>query len=133
MSISRRNFLFSGAAVAVLPALAGCATTGSGTWGLDPRIIDLIQKGVAFAAQYIPTVESIAATAASLFGPAYVAVVQAGSAALNQIIQVLTAAVSNLTPAARRSMRKRLRASSPSSPVFIGTTITGVNVTGYRI
>jgi hypothetical protein len=128
MSINRRSLITS---IAVLP-LAGCVTNSSGVWGLDPRIIDLIQKGVAFAAQYIPTVESIAATAASLFGPAYVAVVQAGSAALNQIIQVLTTAVSNLTPMARRIMRRQLKGSSPSSPVFIGTTITGVTVTGYR-
>jgi hypothetical protein len=127
--LSRRTLLLG---AAVLP-LAGCVTGPSGTWGLNPAIVDFVQKAVAAAAQYIPTVESIAATAASLFGPAYVAIVQAGSAALNQVIAILANVVHSLPPASRKAMRKRLRASSPSSPIVIGTTTNGVTVTGYRL
>ncbi len=57
-----------------------------------------IQQAVATAAAYIPTIESIAATAASLFGPGYTAIVTAGSALFNQIVATLTNIVNNLAP-----------------------------------
>lgn len=132
--LMNRRALFMAGAGAIALVLPGCATNPTtGVWGLSPSVLDAIQKGVAFAAQYIPTVESIAATAASLFGPTYAAIVQAGSAALNQIIAALVAAVSRLSVMAKRRLRTRLRASSPSAPVFIGTTNSGVNIVGYRI
>lgn len=133
MLMSRRQVLLSGAGSGAL-ALTGCVTNPTtGVWGLDPAVLDSIQKAVAAAVQYIPTVESIAATAAGLFGPTYVAIVQAGSAALNQVIAALVAAVQSLPSGAKLSLRRRLRASSPSAPVFIGVTPNGVNIVGYRV
>jgi len=137
MQLTRRSLLSSAAPVIALAA-AGCATTtnpttGVVTIGLSPAVTDFIQSAVAAAAQYIPTVESIAATAAGLFGPAYSAIVEAGSAALNTVIAALTAAANTLAPAAGARMRARLRASAPSAPVTIGTTPSGVVVMGYRV
>jgi putative transposase len=45
----------------------------------------------------------------------------------------LVAAVQTLPLSARRKLRARLRASSPSAPTFIGPTPGGVNVFGYRV
>ena len=77
--------------------------------------------------------ESIAATAAGLFGPTYSSIVQAGSSALNAVVAALVGVVAALPPAASARMRARLRASAPSSPVVIGTTAGGVTVLGYRV
>lgn len=126
--ITRRSFLTSTAVVGAV-AVAGCATTGSTTWA---TIVSQIQSAVATAAQYIPTIESIAATAASLFGPQYTAIVQFGSAAFNQIVSVLTNIINTAPPAAAARRMARLSASSPQNPVVIGVTSTGVTVTGWR-
>lgn len=125
---NRRSLLIGSVAVAALP-LANCATTGL----LNPSVVEFIKNAVATAAKYIPTVESIAATAASLFGPAYVAVVQIGSAALDQVIATLVNVVNSLPLSAKRNMRASLRGSSPMAPVVIGRTPSGVTVTGYRL
>lgn len=90
-----RTVLLGGAAA----ALAACAsttnpTTGVVTYGLDPAVIAAITSVVQAVANYAPTVESIAATAAGLFGPGYAAIVTAGSAAVNAVIAALT----NLLP-----------------------------------
>ena len=139
--LSRRSMLSTSAigAVAGALALAGCAettnpTTGAISFQLSPAIADFIQSAVAAAAKYIPTIESIAATAASLFGPVYGAIVTAGSAALNQIVAVLTNVATQLSPPAAAAMRARLRAATgPSAAVLIGITSANVAVQGYRV
>jgi hypothetical protein len=136
--LTRRSLLSSVAAGSATLALAGCATstnptTGAVTVGLSPAVADFIQSAVAAAAKYIPTIESIAATAASLFGPAFGTAVQIGTAALNQVIAVLTNVVTSLVPAASARLKGRLRGSSAITPVTIGTTPAGVVVQGYHI
>ena len=136
---TRRFFLFNTVAGGAL-ALAGCATmtnptTGVVTIGLSPSILDAIQGAVAFAAKYIPTVESIISLAAGLFGPGYAALVQAGTVAFNTIVSTLEGVVTNLPVAARARLAGRLAASSPYSPVPIGAIKTSrgtVAIKGYR-
>ena len=125
MQLSRRTLLTSVAPGAVI-ALAGCTAAQQAQWA---TIVGQIQTAVAAAAKYIPSVESIAAEAAALFGPQYTLLVTAGSAALNQIIQVLVNVAGALTPASK--MRARLRAASPSVPAVVGTTPQGVVITGW--
>lgn len=137
MTLSRRNLLMNaplvGAAIGGL-ALGGCSTTQiaafESTW---TQVVDTVQADVAAAAKFVPTVESIAATAASLFGPQWQGAVTAGTAVVNAIVTAITAAVTTLTPPASAALRARLRASSVSSPVAIGTTPQGVPVRGYRV
>ena len=125
MQLSRRTLLTSVAPGAVI-ALAGCTAAQQAQWA---TIVGQIQTAVAAAAKYIPSVESIAAEAAALFGPQYTLLVTAGSAALNQIIQVLVNVAGALTPPSK--MRARLRAASPSVPAVVGTTPQGVVITGW--
>lgn len=129
-----RRTLLSGAAVLVMGAsVAACSTaqiqSAETEWA---AIAGKIQSAVAAGAAYIPTIESIAATAASLFGPAYVALVQVGSAAFNQIVTVLENVVTNLTPPALASVRRKLATSSRSLPVAVGVTPGGVTVIGWK-
>lgn len=131
--ISRRSFLTTAAVGATGLALASCTTaqiaTAQAEWA---TIVGQIQSAVATAAQYVPTVESIAETAAGLFGPTYEAIVTTGVAAFNQIVATLTNVVTNLSPPASARLHARLRASSPSLPVTIGTTSTGIVVHGWK-
>lgn len=130
---SRRKFLATAAVLAGGLALAACSSDqiaqAEAEWA---SIAGDIQSAVAVAASYIPTIESIAATAASLFGPAYVTLVQVGSAAFNQVVTVLENIVANLTPPAAASLRRRLVASSPSVPVAVGVTQLGIQVNGWK-
>jgi len=112
-------------------SLAGCATNPTtGAIGLSAGISDFIQAAVAAAAKYVPTVESIVATAASLFGAQYSAIVQIGTAAINSLISTLVSIVGTLPSATLRAM---LAGSSPLAPVVIGTTSGGIVVTGFRV
>ena len=136
--ITKRKMLASAAVFAAAASLGACAyttnpSTGVSSITLSPSVNDFIQSAVAAAAQYIPTIESIAATAAGLFGPTYAAIVQAGSSALNAVVAALVGVVAALPPAASTALRQRLRASSPRSPVVIGTTSGGITVVGYRV
>ena len=132
-NLSRRTLLSGIALGGVGLAVAGCSTTAltnaEAQWA---SVVSAIQQDVAQAATYIPTIESIAATAAGLFGPQYAALVSIGSAAFNQIVATLTNVVANLTPPAAHALGARLRASSPSVPVTIGVTSTGVTVHGWK-
>lgn len=133
MNLSRRTLLTSVAPGAAL-AVAGCSTAQVAQYQAEwATIVGQIQAGVAKVASYIPTVETIAAEAAALFGPQYTAIVTAGSAALNQIIAVLINVANNLTPPAASKMRARLRSSSPGAPITIGTSPQGVVVTGFKV
>lgn len=137
MNLSRREALMGGVtALAGAGALtvAGCATTtnpttGVTTFGLDPTVIAFIQDAVNIAAKYIPAVESIAATAASLFGPAYAAAVTAGSAAVNTLIATLENLVPSL-PVGKAKVAAKFRAASKPllGGTFVGYTKNGVPV-----
>jgi hypothetical protein len=132
--LSRRSLLISAAPAAAALALAGCTTAQVQQFETQwSTIVGEIQTAVAAAAKYVPTVESIAETAASLFGPEYVTAVTAGSAAFNAIVATLVNVVNNLTPPASARLHARLRASSPSAAVLIGTTPQGVTVTGFKV
>ena len=114
-------------------AVAGCTTNATtGQLELDPAVVDAVQSAVANIAKYIPTVESIITTAATLF-PAYGTVVQIGTAAFNTLVQALTSIVTGLTQAQSARLAARLRASSSAAPVVVGTTAGGVVITGYRL
>ena len=139
-AISRRHFIKDKSklllAAAVVPAafMAGCATNPTtGAVTLDPNVVVVIQNAVATAAKYIPTLDSIALAAASLFGPAYVAVVQFGTTAVNTVINALVGVVTNLSPPASAKMRATLRAAAPGSPVLIGRLPNGAPVFGYPV
>lgn len=118
--LTRRTLLSSGAAIGASATLAACATTvsptGVTTYGLDPTVVAYIQSAVNFAKQYVPTIESIAATAISVFGSQYASIVAIGSAAINTIINTLINLIPGAAPAARRFHGMHLRG------VFIGWT-----------
>jgi hypothetical protein len=127
--ITRRSLLMSSALIGA-GALAGCTTAQIGTgW---TSIAGLIQQAVAAAGTYVPTIESVIATAASLFGPGYAAIVTAASAAFNQVVAVLTNVVAALPAPALARLGARLRGSSPQLRVTIGRTSTGVVVHGWK-
>jgi hypothetical protein len=131
--ISRRALLTTTALGATALAVAGCSTAQITAFETQwASVASAVQQAVSVAAAYIPTIESVAATAASLFGPQYVTLVQVGSAAFNQVVAVLTNVVANLSPPASAHLMARLRASSPSVPVTIGMTAAGVTVHGWR-
>ncbi len=108
-SVSRRHLFALGAGASVA-ALGGCAsitnpTTGVVTYGLDPAVISAITSVVQAVANYAPTVESIVATAAGLFGPTYAAIVTAGSAAVNAVIASLVNLLPSIPVGARIARR----------------------------
>jgi hypothetical protein len=132
--LSRRAMLSGAAVLGAGLALAGCSTAQIATFEQQwATVAGTIQQAVAKASAYIPTIESIAATAASLFGPQYAAIVQIGTAAFNQIVATLTNIVNNLSPPAQAKLTMRLSVSSPRAPIAIGVTPSGVRVTGYQV
>jgi hypothetical protein len=134
MKLTRRMLLTTAVPAAGALALAGCTAAQIATYQAEwATVVGEIQSAVATAASYVPTVETIAEEAAALFGPQYEAIVAAGSAALNEIVAVLTNVVSNLTPPASAKLRARLRAAPLNTPVSIGTTPQGVVVSGFRV
>jgi hypothetical protein len=133
-SINRRFLLSSAALAGAALALGACSSEQVATFESDwGAVEDALQSAVAQAAKYIPTVESIVATAASLFGPQYAALVQIGTAAFNQVVTALTNVVGALTPPALATMRRALATSSPNVPVSIGRTVQGVVVLGWKV
>lgn len=132
-NLNRRSLLTGAAFAAGALALGACSAdqlaNAEAQWA---SIVGKIQSAVAVAVKYIPTVESIAATAASLFGPGYAALVQIGTTAFNQVVATLTNVVNNLTPPASARLSVKLGASSPLAPVAIGTTANGVAVLGWK-
>jgi hypothetical protein len=134
MLLSRRNLLLSGASISAM-AVAGCAsitnpTTDQVTYGLDPTVVAFITTAVQTVAKYAPTIESIAATAASIFGPVYATVVTAGSAAVNTVIAALQNLVPSLPVGARRMgvQVRSLSAAAAASGTLVGYTTKGVPV-----
>jgi hypothetical protein len=133
MNISRRKLLTTSVLGAGALALANCTTAQIGSVEAEwASVAGAIQGAVANAAAYVPTIESIAATAASLLGPGYATLVQVGSAVFNQIVATLSNVVANLSPPASAKLHAKLRASSPQVPVTVGVTSTGVTVHGWK-
>jgi hypothetical protein len=131
--MNRRTLLTGTILGAAGLALANCTTAQVTQFETEwATIAGDIQSAVSTAAGYIPTIESVAETAASLFGPSYVTLVTAGSAAFNQIVATLEAVVANLTPPASAKLHARLKASSPAAPIAVGVTTTGVTVIGWK-
>lgn len=132
--LNRRSLLSTVAVLAGAIALAGCSSdqiaSAEASWN---SVVSAIQSGVAKAAAYIPTIESIVATAASLFGPGYAAIVQVGTAAFNQVLATLVNVLNSASTPIVASARRRLMASSPQVPVVIGVTPMGIQVAGYRV
>lgn len=131
--LSRRSLLAGAAVLAGGLATAACTQTQISNFEAQwATVAGTIQQAVAKVSAYIPTIESIASTAASLFGPQYAALVQIGSVAFNQIVTALTNIVANLAPPAASRLAARLSVSSPVAPVAIGVTSKGVQVVGWR-
>jgi hypothetical protein len=136
MEMNRRKLLAGAAPLAAI-AVVDCAgvqtpvpvpTPIPGT--VISSVIDFIQAAVNIGARYVPTVETIAAVAASLFGPQWVTIVQVGSAAINALIQSLQN-VLNVQPPPVQARLRGFMAANPGTPVVIGT-IHGITVLGYR-
>jgi hypothetical protein len=125
-----RTLLLAAVAPAALAACATNPTTGAVT--LDASVVTFIQNAVATAAKYIPTINSIATAAASLFGPGYVATVQFGSAAVNTVINALVGVVGTLSLAAASRLSSKLSVADPGTPVLIGRLRNGAPILGYR-
>jgi len=139
MEMTRRKLLSSAVIGGGAVGLAACTTAQISTFETSwTAFVDQVQGLVNNAAGYIPIVESIAATMASLFGPTWTSAVALGTAVLNQVVGVLTSVVTNLAPPAVASLRSRLRKSSLRLPVIIGVTPptsfepNGVVVHGYH-
>lgn len=97
--ISRRALLSTAAAGLPAIGLAACASTttnGVTTYGFSQQVITYITDAVQAVANYAPSIESIAATAAGLFGPAYAAAVTIGSTAINTLISTLQSIIPTL-------------------------------------
>ena|ERR1700722_1442532 len=130
--LTRRSLLSSGAAGVASVTLAACATTidpttGATTYGLSPATIAFIQNAVSLVKQYVPTLESIAGTAASLFGPQFAAVVSVGSAAINAVINTLIDLVPGAAPTSLKMHRFGLQDRALGRR-FVGWTATHVPV-----
>jgi len=130
--LSRRNVLLGGVAAV---GLAGCSTINwpnvQAQWNswVD-QVTALVAKGCNIGTGYIPTVETIAAAVAALFGPAAVATVTAISGSVAQVASELCSAIpQNPTPA----FKERLAAAGPGAPIVVGTTPHGVTAVGYSI
>jgi hypothetical protein len=131
--ISRRALLSTAALGGVAILVAGCSADQIAQFEAQwASVAGQIQSTVSVAAGYIPTIESIAATAAGLFGPQYAAIVAASTTAINQVVAALVAVVANLSPPASARLSARLRGSSPNVPVLIGVTKQGVQVAGWK-
>lgn len=142
MQKTRRQLLGSIALGGAALGVSGCGilgtttdpTTGAVSVGLDPGVETFIQNAVATIAKYEPDVVSIIDTAAALFGPAYAAVVTAGSAAVSTVITYLEQAVGQV-PVVSARMRARLADAAPGVVPIATVKINGitVNITGRRV
>jgi hypothetical protein len=140
MSTTRRELLRTAAVGLGAIGASGCAlftptvnpTTGATTYGLAPAVVTFITNAVQQIASYAPTIESIAATAISLF-PSYAnvlgTIITLGSSAVNAVVSALTNLLPSAPPAAASRLSARLKAIATSaSGQFVGYTKLGVPV-----
>ena len=128
-----RSMLFGGVAAGAAFMTSGCGLftqNADGSYGLSAAVIAFVQNAVNTVAGYIPAIESIAATAASLFGSGYSAIVALGSAALNQVIAYLQNLVANppIVGARYGARAYRMAGAAVSSGTLVGYTRNGVPV-----
>lgn len=128
--LTRRLLLTSSAVALPAAMIGGCALfqqNANGSYGLSQAVITAIQTAVQAVAQYAPAIESIAATAASLFGAQYAAIVTLGSQAINQVIAALENLVANPPTAGGKLAYRRLGVPFPNTPL-VGYTKNGIPV-----
>ena len=133
--ITRRHLFTLGAGASVV-ALGGCGIftqTASGAYGLSQAVISFIQTAVQTVASYLPAAESIAATAASLFGPTYSAIVTIGSTAINQVVSYLQNLIANppTVGGALRATGSALRAQAAAVYRGLGVPMPSGSLAGY--
>ncbi len=126
-----RRHLFALGAGASVAALGGCGIftqNANGSYGLSAAVIAFVQSAVQTVAGYLPAIESIAATAASLFGPAYSSIVAIGSTAINQVITYLQNLIANPPSLGARLGAYRAVGAAVPSGKLVGYTKNGVPV-----
>ena len=135
MELSRRMLLTSIAPGALL-AVAGCTTaqqaqvTAAYTAFLA-QVQALVAKGCSIGTGFIPAIPSIEAVVNILF-PGLGAAVAGVAGAVNSVATALCGATASTPPAV---LARRLKASSPGSPVVIGNIVVNgqaVQVVGYK-
>lgn len=129
---SRRQLLVTSSVGLAGTALGACTLfqkNADGSYGLSASVIATIQSAVQKVANYVPAVESIAATAASLFGPAYSGAVSLATAAINQVISALSNLVASPPKlgATTGTVYAKFGIAQPTS-LLVGYTAKGVPV-----
>lgn len=141
MQLSRRNMLSSAALGAVALGVAACSSTQISQFEADySNFVTQVQASISAAQKYIPTVESVAATLAGLFGPQWAGAVTFGTAILNQVVAAIESALGSQPTVAKSASLARLSTSSRGVPAAVGTipglidpaTQRPVLVTGFR-
>jgi hypothetical protein len=133
--LSRRTLLLGSAALAV----SGCAGTGTVDWAqvqakwneYVDSVTALVAKGCNITMGFIPTVTSIAAAVAAIYGPAASATV---GSIIGSVAVVANALCSAIPPTPPANLSARLRAATPAHPTVVGTiTVNGqiISVSGY--
>jgi len=122
MELSRRKLL-SGIAPGALIVVAGCSTAQIADFTTQWAAAQAwIAQQVQSITNVLPTIESIAATAAGLFGPTYEALVAAGSALANTVVATITAVINAAAPPATPA------ASSKYKAMFRGAGVPQVSI-----
>jgi hypothetical protein len=139
-TMTRRSLLTTVAVGGGAVALAGCSAGQIATaeTALTSFYND-VQAGVVAIQKYVPTIESIAETAAGLFGPAWSTTVTFGVNLVNQVIASIESALNNVPPATASAKLERMGA-TPGLLVTIGGVPGLINpktgqqvvITGYK-
>jgi hypothetical protein len=139
MELSRR-MLLTGIAPGALLAVAGCTSAQQAAITATynnflAQVQTLVAAGCNVGAGFIPAIPSIEAVVNILY-PGLGTAVAGVAGAINSVASALCSATSTTPPAA---LSRRLAASSPGTPVYVGTiTVNGPNgpaqvqVTGYK-
>lgn len=135
MELSRRMLLTSIAPGALL-AVAGCTTAQQAQItaaynNFLAQVQSIVAAGCSVGEGFIPAIPSIEAVVNILF-PGLGTAVAGVAGSVQAVANALCGAVTATPPAA---LARRLRGSSPGTPVFIGNIVvngTPVQVTGYK-
>ena len=140
MNLSRRTLLTGTAPGVLVLAVAGCTSAQQNaiTAAYNNFLAQVqadVAAGCSIGQGFIPAIPSIEAVINILY-PGLGTAVAGVAGAINAVAGALCGAASSTPPA---SLAHRLKASSPGTPVYIGTvTITGphgaaqVQVSGYK-
>lgn len=139
-TMTRRKLLTVAPVGVAAVGLAACSTSqlASVEAGLTNFYND-VQAGVNAAQSFIPAIDSIAETAAGLFGPAWQTTVTFGINLVNQVIASIEAALNNVPAPAAAAKLKRMGAAhgtlvtiGPVPGLINPATGTLVVITGYK-